>query len=105
MTKEKIPDMSGFQAKLEEAQKNMAEKVMPMFAKMSEESAKLTKPQKRRNLTIDKQNCVISLIVDGRVIINFATIDEGEIFYNNFIDFTESKSKWWYKLFNVFKRK
>ena len=93
-------------------------------SKLMDEQIKLQKPQDKKDVNINDKSCAISLISDGRVILNFSTIDEGRLFYDEFekwrpykmfhkdiqeladkhiIVFNELnyiKSKWWYKLFS-----
>lgn len=103
--KDKIPNMGEF-GDFEKHFKNISDdiqnRVMPMFKLLSDEQAKLNKPLKRKNILIDDTNCVLSLIIDGRVVINFATINEGQEFFEKFTDFSECRNKWWYKLFTYF---
>ncbi len=106
--KNKIPDMGNFgdfEKKFSEVNEDIQKRVMPMFQKLSEEQAKLSRPAKRKNLLIDGKNCVISLIVDGRVLVNFPTVNEGEEFFESFVDFSVSRNKWWYRVFTYFKKK
>lgn len=103
---DKIPDFgnfSDFEKKFSEVNDDIQKRVMPMFQKLSEEQAKLSRPAKRKNLLIDGKSCVVSLIIDGRILINFPTVEEGEQFFEAFTDFSNSRNKWWYKLFTIFK--
>lgn len=105
--KGKIPNMenlSEFESNFNKMREDMETRVMPMFQKLSEEQAKLSRPAKRKNLLIDGKSCVVSLIIDGRILINFPTVEEGEQFFEAFTDFSEARNKWWYKLFTFFKK-
>ncbi len=97
-------------------------------SKLMDEQIKLSKPQSKKDVSINENSCAINLISDGRVIINFSTLDEGKLFYDEFEKYKHEKifqssfkeiynknfeekhslnmelnlikSKWWYKLFS-----
>ncbi len=92
------------QKRLIDNQSKFQDAILPMLNKIKEEQEKITKPLKNKNIKIEDKNCVISLIVDGRVIFNFPKIEDGQLFYENFVDLKKNENKWWYKLFTYFKK-
>ena len=62
----------------------MLKKINPLFEKIQSEQLKLTKPKSKKNTEWNTDKISVSLIEDGRVIINFSTIDQATEFYDTF---------------------
>lgn len=70
-------------------------KISPLFKQIQEEQKKLATPKSSKNTKWGGKNISINLIEDGRVLIRFGSLDDGEKFYK---DFESLKSNWITKL-------
>jgi hypothetical protein len=78
--------------------KNITKDILPLIEKNKAQQERLNKPKAKKDVEINGKTCSVSLIVDGRVLINFATIEESEFFYENFTNITKVKRNWFKKL-------
>ena len=69
---------------MKKASDDLLKKVSPLFEQIQNEQHKLAKPKSKKNTKWGDNNISVSLIEDGRVIITFTTVDEGEGFYKQF---------------------
>lgn len=84
-------DLEGMQ----KAGDDLLKKAAPLFDKIKSEQQKLAVPKSKKNTKWDGKAISISLIEDGRVLINFQSLEDAETFYKNF---EALKSNWLTKL-------
>lgn len=73
--------------------------INPILKSATGEIKKLQTPKKQKNLKIDIEDVVVSLIEDGRVVIKFATLDSADAFYTACDGIEKEKSGFFKKLF------
>jgi hypothetical protein len=115
----KIPniDIDEFTKNIISAKEKMEKEIYPLINKTKEAHEALTVPKQKKEVEINGKTCIISQLVDGRVLINFATIEESELYYTTFSDTSfykrlyesefkagvELRNKWYNKFFRRFK--
>ena len=74
----------------------------PALKTFANEQMKLLTPKRMKNMKLDEQDVVDSLIEDGRVIIKFSSLEASEKFYDECDQIVKQKDSF---LTKIFKRK
>lgn len=74
------------------------EKLPNILTPIKDELIKLKTPVSTKNIKINGENCVISLIEDGRVIIQMSSREKAKNLYDN-INVIQNKIPFWKKIF------
>jgi len=72
---------------LDSVKKSMTEameKIAPSIEILTNDVNKYNKPKSKKDIKLNGQVVSVKLTTDGQVIISFPTIDDGEVYYNNF---------------------
>lgn len=104
---------------LQNGMEDFAKRVPGLLTPFIEEQRKLMVPKSKKDITVNGKPCSMSLLTDGRIVINLGTMDDAQKLYEdtNVIDkqFYESainelkediakleaeiNKKWWQKIF------
>lgn len=76
----------------------MMEKANPLLDNLMKEHQKILKPKEKKNIKLNGSSCNAGLIEDGRVIVNFSSLDEAKKYYDD-IQYLSVSKPWYKKIF------